>query len=58
MALEKTQWRETAEAHRQDMLNLGLWGVPSFRLDDTAVWGQDRLSVLEQVLRDSSRSIC
>lgn len=56
IALEKTQWRETAEAHRQDMLNLGLWGVPSFRLDDTAVWGQDRLSALEQVLRDRNRT--
>jgi 2-hydroxychromene-2-carboxylate isomerase len=51
IALEKTQWRKTAEINRQEMLNLGLWGVPSFRLDDTAVWGQDRLSALEQTLR-------
>jgi 2-hydroxychromene-2-carboxylate isomerase len=51
IALEKTQWRKTAEINRQEMLNLGLWGVPSFRLNDTAVWGQDRLSALEQTLR-------
>ncbi len=44
------QWRAEAEAHQQELLDLGLWGTPSFRLDDTLAWGQDRLWLLEDVL--------
>ena len=42
-------WRDEIEANRRTMYDLGLWGVPSFRLLDAAgearlrVWGQDRL---------------
>ena len=36
-----------AEENRQEMDDLGLWGVPSFRIDETATWGQDRLWVIE-----------
>lgn len=42
-------WRDEIEANRRAMYDLGLWGVPSFRLLDGAgetrlrVWGQDRL---------------
>ena len=33
------------------MLGEGLWGVPSFRIDDLpALWGQDRIWMLEQDL--------
>jgi 2-hydroxychromene-2-carboxylate isomerase len=34
---------EMAEANRQALLALGLWGVPSFRLGDRTAWGQDRI---------------
>lgn len=44
-------WKAEAEANRTEMMSLGLWGVPSFRVGDTAVWGQDRLWVIEKVLR-------
>ena len=44
-------WKAEAEANRSEMMSLGLWGVPSFRVGDTAVWGQDRLWVIESVLR-------
>lgn len=44
-------WRAEAEANRAEMVSLGLWGVPSFRVGDTAVWGQDRLWVVDQALR-------
>ena len=44
-------WRTQAEANRQELLALGLWGVPSFRVGDVAVWGQDRLWVLEDEYR-------
>ncbi|MGF1453776.1 MAG: DsbA family protein [Alphaproteobacteria bacterium] len=44
-------WRGEAEANRREMVDLGLWGVPSFRFGDTAVWGQDRLWVIESAIR-------
>ena len=46
-------WRAEAEANRAEMMVLGLWGVPSFRVEDTAVWGQDRLWVVEDALKAS-----
>lgn len=45
-------WRAEAEANRAEMLGLGLWGVPSFRVGDFAVWGQDRLWAVDAALRD------
>lgn len=44
-----TDWEDEIEANRVAMLDMGCWGVPSFRLLDRegnqvlAVWGQDRL---------------
>jgi 2-hydroxychromene-2-carboxylate isomerase len=50
-ALEDYSWRAVAEANRDDMLASGLWGVPSFRVNnEAAVWGQDRLCMLERDL--------
>ena len=50
-ALDHNHWRQIAENNRKDMLAMGLWGVPSFKLGDTVVWGQDRLEALEMALR-------
>lgn len=47
-ALHDEGWRVAAEANRAEMFALGLWGVPSFRVRDTAVWGQDRLWAVQQ----------
>jgi len=49
-ALHDPAWRMVAEANRGAMFALGLWGVPSFRAGDTAVWGQDRLWAIEQAV--------
>ncbi len=49
-ALQDEAWRATAETNRQALFDLGLWGVPSFRVHDTAVWGQDRLWALQDAL--------
>jgi 2-hydroxychromene-2-carboxylate isomerase len=50
-ALADSGWRAVAEANRADLFARGLWGVPSFRLDErAAIWGQDRLWMLEQDL--------
>jgi 2-hydroxychromene-2-carboxylate isomerase len=56
-AMKDDTWRQTAEANRVEMLGLGLWGVPSFRVRDTAVWGQDRLWAVQQALLGSDSSI-
>jgi 2-hydroxychromene-2-carboxylate isomerase len=50
-ALQENAWRQTAEINRVEMLHLGLWGVPSFHIGDTAVWGQDRLEAVAWALR-------
>jgi 2-hydroxychromene-2-carboxylate isomerase len=45
-------WRSVVEANRQDMFAGGVWGVPSFRVNDGPVhWGQDRLWAVEDELR-------
>ena len=53
-ALQQDAWRETAETNRLEMLHLGLWGVPSFHIGDTAVWGQDRLEAVAWALRQQA----
>ncbi len=42
-AMADESWRETVEANRAEMFALGLWGVPTFRVDDKSTFGQDRL---------------
>ena len=55
-ALALQDWRTTAEANRQELLSLGLWGVPSFRVGDLAVWGQDRLWAVQEALLSGQRT--
>jgi 2-hydroxychromene-2-carboxylate isomerase len=50
-ALGNESWRTVAEDNRSDMLKRGIWGVPSFRVNDKPLlWGQDRLWMLEEDL--------
>ena len=49
--LDDPAWREEAERNREELFDLGLWGVPSFRVASVAAWGQDRLWVLEDEYR-------
>ena len=44
-------WRAEAEANRAEMMDLGIWGVPSFRVGDVSTWGQDRLWLVEDALK-------
>jgi 2-hydroxychromene-2-carboxylate isomerase len=51
-ALADDGWRSVAEANRAELLALGLWGVPAFRVGSRPPhWGQDRLWAVEQDLR-------
>lgn len=50
-ALADPSWRDVAQANRDEMMRLGLWGVPCFRVDDgPAYWGQDRMWLVERDL--------
>jgi 2-hydroxychromene-2-carboxylate isomerase len=55
--LDGDRWRDEIEANRRELLELGLWGVPSFRLlgadaePDFCTWGQDRIWLVEQEIR-------
>lgn len=53
-ALDNPAWRAVAEANRTAMFALGLWGVPSFRVAQTAVWGQDRLWAVQQAVLEGT----
>lgn len=45
-------WKLWAEQNRQAMLALGSWGVPTFKYDDCVLWGQDRIGIIEQKIRN------
>jgi 2-hydroxychromene-2-carboxylate isomerase len=49
--LETDAWRAEAEANRAEMVSLGVWGVPSFRVGKVITWGQDRLWLVEDELK-------
>lgn len=56
-ALADQGWRAEAEANRDEMLGLGLWGVPSFRVDRRpAHWGQDRMWLIEEDLIEATEA--
>jgi 2-hydroxychromene-2-carboxylate isomerase len=57
-SLENEGWREELENNRRTMYEeLGLWGVPSYRLrgpedePNLCVWGQDRLWLVAAEIR-------
>jgi 2-hydroxychromene-2-carboxylate isomerase len=49
--LNNEGWRAEAEANRQALTDMGLWGVPSFCYAGTRVWGQDRMWHIEDILK-------
>ncbi|MDX1649760.1 MAG: DsbA family protein [Myxococcota bacterium] len=55
--LDRDDFGPELERNRRELLDLGLWGVPSFRLrgpagePDYATWGQDRLFRVEAEIR-------
>ncbi|MBR9806386.1 MAG: 2-hydroxychromene-2-carboxylate isomerase [Alphaproteobacteria bacterium] len=53
--LGRGDWRAEAEVNRAEMSELGLWGVPSFRVGNVYTWGQDRLWVIEDELKRLAR---
>ena len=54
VALQHEAWRERAAANREELFAAGLWGVPSFKVGKTAVWGQDRLWAVHAALKTNA----
>jgi len=54
--LGNEDWRAIEKANRQEMMEHGIWGVPSFRIGETITWGQDRLWVIENALQKLVKS--
>ena len=48
------QWRENVEKNRESLTDMGLWGVPSFRIGELAFWGQDRIWLLSRKIEEMS----
>ena len=64
-ALADDSWRDRVAANRTALLEAGLWGAPSFRVDGQPAhspahspvhWGQDRLWMLEDDIRAAMES--
>lgn len=45
-SMRDDSWRESVEENRESMMTSGSWGVPTLRLGDFVVWGQDRIWLL------------
>ncbi|WP_170414637.1 DsbA family protein [Ruegeria atlantica] len=43
-------WRDRVQTNQNRLQEIGLWGVPSFRVAGESVWGQDRLWAVEDCL--------
>lgn len=46
-AIADDSWKDKGRANRDALSDLGLWGVPSFRVGSYATWGQDRLPLID-----------
>ena len=45
-AIQSDDWRDGVEENRESMMESGAWGVPTLRLGEFTIWGQDRLWLL------------
>ena len=50
--METDDWRAVAEDNRESMMDLGCWGVPTLRLGEQVVWGQDRVWLLARHIEE------
>ncbi|KZL02374.1 MULTISPECIES: DsbA family protein [unclassified Pseudovibrio] len=55
--VDNEDWRARTEQNRKELTELGLWGVPSFRVGATGIWGQDRLWAVEDAICDATLTV-
>jgi 2-hydroxychromene-2-carboxylate isomerase len=49
--LDTDDWVPIEQDNRKALDSLQLWGVPSYNVGSTAIWGQDRLWQVEEAIR-------
>ncbi len=55
-AMEKDDWKAVAAENLEALTEAGVWGVPSFRIGDIVMWGQDRDWLLARKIEDLCQS--
>jgi len=55
-AMKDESWRVTAAQNRESLTDAGAWGVPTMRLGDFVVWGQDRIWLLVRHIEELCES--
>lgn len=55
-AMRSDEWRDDELMVRQQLSDIGLWGVPVFKNGDHAVWGQDRGWLIARQIEDLCHS--
>jgi 2-hydroxychromene-2-carboxylate isomerase len=56
-ALGNPDGAKQAQVNANDLAVFGLWGVPSFRIGELSIWGQDRLPLIADRLRRHVTSV-
>lgn len=51
-AMKDESWRDKVEANREALIDVGLWGVPTFKVGEQAFWGQDRDWLVARKIED------
>ena len=55
-SMQATEWRDEVETNRATMMEAGSWGIPTLRVGDFVVWGQDRIWLLARHIEDLCES--
>jgi 2-hydroxychromene-2-carboxylate isomerase len=51
-AMRADDWRDAVLQNREALMETGCWGVPTLRIGDFTVWGQDRTWLLARHIED------
>ena len=51
-SMEALAWRDEVDGNRVAMMESGSWGVPTLRMGDFVVWGQDRIWLMARHIED------
>jgi 2-hydroxychromene-2-carboxylate isomerase len=50
-------WLTQVQQNLDELKAYNLWGVPTFKYEDTVVWGQDRINLIEQAIKQYDEQI-
>ncbi|NQY64434.1 MAG: DsbA family protein [Alteromonadaceae bacterium] len=52
---EEYNWQSWVNEYQKSLAEMGFWGVPCFRFEESVCWGQDRLWLIEQALLNKGK---